>query len=139
MIMKITTVLIVSELFFLSVSTMSTIPCLVNLLNDSSDDPVECDFNFLGKSPYYDDDSFINLLEKEKSRLTILSMNCQSYNAKKDEFLLMLNQFNTTNSCGIGVICLQESWITADNDVFVNVPNYFSILKHCSALHTVDC
>ena len=112
---------------------MSTTPCLVNLLNDSRDDPTESNFNFLGASPHYDDDTFREFLVNDTHRLNVLSMNCQSLKAKMDEILLMINQFNCTHSSGIGILCLQETWISDKNDFMLDIPNYTHVLKYCSA------
>ena len=66
-------------------------------------------FNFLGSSPYFDDDGFIKHISFDKKRFTIFSTNIQSLHAKSDELLLLIAKYNSGHHA-IDVICLQETW-----------------------------
>ena len=45
----------------------------------------------------------------------ILSLNCQSINAKIYNLKLLLNQY-TDSECEFHAICLQETWLAEDSD-----------------------
>ena len=107
---------------------------LVDVLNSSCEESnIDSNFDFLGKSEYYDDDNFIKFLVEEQSNLVVLGMNCQSLRAKQDELLVILDQYNSsTNGCAISVICLQETWISHECDPVIDIPNYNYVLRGSS-------
>ena len=57
------------------------------------------------------------------NRLCILSLNCQSINAKYEKLKLFLDDVNTQNP--IYVICIQESWAHEEMDIqYFSLPSY---------------
>ena len=59
-------------------------------------------------SKYYGDTEFEHALQQCNSKISMLSINCQSINAKFDKLKLFLDDVNTKNK--ISVICVQETW-----------------------------
>ena len=105
---------------------------LIHLLdkNDSEDNN---EAHVIKLSPYYGETDFSKLLV-HKAGFSILSLNIQSVNAKFDEFQLFVNRMNLTNP--ISVICLQECWLSAmDNVTMFNLDGYelFSQPNQCCA------
>ena len=64
-------------------------------------------------SPYYNHDSLIEHLTKNNNSFKVLSLNCQSLNAKIDNISILISQLNDHNIT-IDAICLQETWLTDD-------------------------
>jgi hypothetical protein len=60
-------------------------------------------------SPYFDHDSLITHLKKQDGSLKILSLNCQSLNAKIDEIKILLHELINHN-ISLDILCLQETW-----------------------------
>ena len=120
---------------YLPLIHMITTPPLVDMLNQSCAGPNDGNFDFLGTSPYYDDVTFMEHLKISKSGMVILSMNCQSLRAKYDELLLLISEYNNENSCGISVICLQETWAANNSDAQFEfaIPNYDCVFRGGSA------
>ena len=59
--------------------------------------------------------------------MNILSMNCQSLHAKFDYVGLLIDKFKN-NNCALQVVCLQESWFSADTDLSLYmIPGYHLI------------
>ena len=65
-------------------------------------------------SPYYSEADFQNAL-KLNNTLSLISLNCQSINAKFDEVQLFTDRINKPGS--FGILCLQES-INEDFSLF---------------------
>lgn len=112
----------------------------------------------ISKSPYYCLEDITKYLHDNKTKLTILSLNIQSLNAKFDKFISILQHLHLEQQ-SFDIICLQETWL-ADNSPIDNftIPNYtllhqgfnplcsrhgglifyikdgipFKILKHCN-------
>ena len=64
-----------------------------------------------------------------------MSLNCQSINAKFDEFRLFMNGINTVEE--IGVVCLQETWTSETEDInLFHIPNYKLFHKGKKMLQT---
>ena len=68
----------------------------------------------LKHSSYIDDDELIETQNERKS-FTILSLNCQSLNAKIDEIKILVEtlKYNQSFFCAI---CLQETWLSDRSD-----------------------
>ena len=65
-----------------------------------------------------------------------MSLNCQSINAKIDEFRLFLNRINKVEE--IGMVCQQETWTSETKDISLfHIPDYKlfykgrKCCKHC--------
>ena len=80
------------------------------LSDDDSSDAI--DINIIKHSPYYSESDF-HILRFRKGSLSILSLNCQSINAKFDELQLFMDGINRIEE--VSVLCLQETW-TSDRD-----------------------
>ena len=62
----------------------------------------------------------------------MISLNCQSLNAKFDELKLFIERINENNP--IGIVALRETWLSEDNSVapfFLDDCHLVSIGKHC--------
>ena len=80
-------------------------------------------------SSYYGDAEFEHALQQYNSKISILSINCQSLNAKFDKFKLFLDDVNTKNQ--ISVICVQETWNHEGTDTnCFSLPNYTFIIAN---------
>ena len=81
---------------------------LLDLLGEQSDD--ECINQIISDSPYVDPSEPPNT----NGKLSIMSLNCQSINAKIDGLRVFVEQCES-NQCQLGVICLQETWLNRNN------------------------
>ena len=95
---------------------------LTHLLDAISPD-MDNEIDLVQSSKYYDDENFQVELNGINSRLCILSLNCQSINAKYEKLKLFLDDVNTRNP--ISVICIQESWAHEEIDI-----KYFSLANY---------
>ena len=99
-------------------------------LGDSNIEPT-----LLENSSYINNLEFKDLLKEKSKNLKILSLNCQSLNAKFELLKIYLDYFNESNDI-IDAICLQETWLTEDSDLsLLKLPGYNLISKgrSCSA------
>ena len=90
--------------------------------------------NILEHSWYFDIDAMINTLDG-KSGFKILSLNCQSLNAKINQLRMYISIFLEKNLI-FDAICLQESWLSGNEITSdLSIPNYtlLSQGKSCSA------
>ena len=95
----------------------------------------ENDPTILQHSPYLKNNDFIKILKEKENSFKIISLNCQSLNAKFEMLRTYVNSFNDSNS-KLDAICLQETWLTADADLsLLQLPGYNLISqgKSCSA------
>ena len=101
-----------------------------NHVNTESDEDAPIIFQH---SPYYNTDVAIDILRNKKNVFSILSINCQSINAKIDQLRIYLKNFEPFS---FSAICLQETWLTADADTsMLQIEGYTLISKgrSCSA------
>ena len=62
-------------------------------------------------SKYYNDVDFKNVLHNANSKISMLSLNCQSINAKFVKLNFFLGDVNKDHPISvISLICIQESW-----------------------------
>ena len=95
---------------------------LSHLLDTISPD-MEDESNIIEQSKYFDDADFKDALQQYNKNVSILSLNCQSINAKYDKLKLFLDEVNTYNP--ISIICIQESWCQDEIDIkCFSLPNY---------------
>ena len=78
---------------------------------DNENEPV-----LLQNSPYIDNVEFKDLLRELPNSFKILSLNCQSLNAKFQMLKTYLDQYNNPSNV-IDAICLQETWLAAGSDL----------------------
>ena len=89
---------------------------LCQLLNNNDDNGHPDDEpNIVQMSSYYDDDSLNNLFKDKGNSFCILSLNCQSVNAKFDQLNIKVQQLKS-NGYEFSAICLQETWLSSDSD-----------------------
>ena len=89
---------------------------LCQLLNNNDDNDHQDDEpNIMQISSYYDDDSLNNLFKDKVNSFSILSLNCQSINAKFDQLNIKVQQLKS-NGYKFSAICLQETWLSSDSD-----------------------
>ena len=78
-------------------------------------------------SPYYSHEMFVETLLNKKDDFCILSLNCQSLNAKFDKLSLLIEELRQGNF-EFSVICLQETWLRDEADLsLLQIPNYTCI------------
>ena len=77
-------------------------------------------------SNYYDIEGMSEFLLSNKDKLSILSLNIQSLNAKFDNLNLILRELQN-KELEFSFICLQETWLTKDSDTSIfEIENYNS-------------
>lgn len=89
----------------------------------------------LKQSCYYDNNEFIELLQLKKNVVKLISLNCQSLNAKIDDIRIFIEMLKS-HSCNLDILCLQETWLSASSDVsHLQIEGYTLITrgKSCSA------
>ena len=93
---------------------------LTHLLN--GDDHEDCgDMEMITHSPYFTESDF-HKLHSHKGNLNTEYL-CQSIHAKFDEFRLFISRINKFSP--IGAICLQETWTSMEDDIYMyQLPNY---------------
>ena len=94
-----------------------------------TDDPV-----IFQHSPYYDKAGFHEILKNCGNSFKILSLNCQSLNAKLEQLKIYVETYN--NDACIDILCLQETWLTAASDLSqFQIPGYDLIVssKSCTS------
>ena len=95
---------------------------LVHLL-DAISPQEENEADIIEHSKYYDDIDFNNALQSYNSKISMLSLNCQSISAKFDKLQLFLDDVNNQNP--ISVKCIQETWGHEGIQInYFSLPNY---------------
>ena len=75
-------------------------------------------------SLYYDMDGMVNFLECRRNYFSVLSLNIQSLNSKFNELVGFIQILNN-KSLHFDVICLQESWLSDEDDYkMFEISNY---------------
>ena len=85
-------------------------------------------------SPYYTPDTAVTVLSEYSDSFTILTLNCQSLNAKFDELMLLIHRLEE-NHFEFSAICLQETWLREDSDLSMYLINNYHCIsqgKSCS-------
>ena len=86
-------------------------------------------------SPYYTESEFIEIMENQNQSFKLLSLNCQSLNAKFNELSIYL-EFYRSNNIIFDCICLQETWLSDDSDTSLLKLDGYNLItkaKQCSA------
>ena len=83
----------------------------------NGEDNTDCDdINVIKHSPYFtESDFYMYKLHSSKGSFSVMSLNCQSINAKFNEFQLFINRINKFNP--IGAIYMQEAWTSGSDDI----------------------
>ena len=87
--------------------------CLQPLRSNADDENNEP--NLYDSSFYYDTDLLKQILDTKKETFNILSLNCQSINAKFDQLKLLLRMLGQDDN-SFDAICLQESWLSDNSN-----------------------
>ena len=120
---------------FIDDDGLSKFTSLTHLLNNDNNTDAG-DIELIKHSPYFSETDF-QRLQFGKGRLSIMSLNSQSVNAKFDELRLFINRINTVEE--IGVVCLQETWTSENEDIrLFQLPNYKLFHKGKNVAITVD-
>ena len=77
---------------------------------------------------YFTDEELINKIKNKQNTFVVLSLNCQSLNAKMDQINMKLENFRN-NSCEIGAICLQETWLSNDSNISLLQIDGFTLIS----------
>ena len=115
---------------FIDDKGLSESTSLTHLLSDD-DSSDTIDMNIIKHSPYYSESDFHNL-QFRKGSLSILSLNCQSINAKFDELQLFMDRINRIEE--VSVLCLQETWTSDKDDISLFQLSHYKLLhrgKQC--------
>jgi exonuclease III len=110
---------------------------LLDIIQQESEENFEDGMpEFFIHSPYYSNEEAIQVLCNNKNVFKLLSLNCQSLCAKFDQLQIYLNYYSN-NKCPFPVICLQETWLSADHDITqLQLEGYKFIYKpKLSSLH----
>ena len=93
------------------------------ILNHVSEDEPS-DILSLPKSFFVDIDNLVLYLKNISGKFSILTLNCQSLNAKHSQIALLMEHLKN-NNVSISALCLQETWSHErdDMDIF-NLPGY---------------
>ena len=85
---------------------------------------IENETNLLKHSKYYNDVDFKSVLHNaSSSKISMLSLNCQSINAKFDKLKIFLDDVNKGHP--IAAICIQESGGHEEMEMsYFSLPNY---------------
>ena len=108
---------------------------LQHIFEEQQDDNSDNIPDMLNPSLYYSNENAIDTLTLKNDAISVLSLNCQSLNAKIDELRSYITMFQTQNY-QFSVICLQETWLDERADVnLLQIPGYNLIThsKICSA------
>ena len=87
-------------------------------------------------SSYHDDDSLNTLFNIKADSFSILSLNCQSLNAKFDQLINITVQQLRSEGHEFKVICLQETWLSDDSETALFQIQGYNLVQHgkqCSA------
>ena len=85
-------------------------------------------------SPYYTLHNIGNILSEHKNKFSVISLNCQSINAKYDSLLILIKELRDFNF-KFSAICLQESWLDDKTDLSVFQIEHYNCIskpKYCS-------
>ena len=107
---------------------MPNFDSLLDLLGNEGNENPEIPEVFQS-SPYYDFDGFIEVSKSKKKVFSLITLNCQSLNAKFTELNLFLQEI-INSSCHIDALCLQETWLSDNSDTSLfDIDGYTLISK----------
>lgn len=114
---------------------MATQESLLDLVLNERDDADEEAPSLLQNSPYYDENGLIEILKSKQNIFSLITLNCQSLNAKYDQIKLFIELLKNS-STNVSAICIQETWLSDASDAaLLQLENYNFISrgKSCSA------
>ena len=89
---------------------------LVNIINPNLDENENNEPILISHSSYYDHDSLISTLTRNKNQFSILSTNIQCISAKFDELKIFIETLKQSN-LEFSAICIQETWLAEGADI----------------------
>ena len=91
---------------------------------------IENETNLLEHSKYYNDVDFKSVTyNASSSKISMLSLNCQSINAKFDKLKIFLDDVNKGQP--IAAICIHESWGNEEMEMsYLSLPNYSIVFEN---------
>ena len=112
------------------------LPSLLDIVNDDDEMINEEEYPIIfEESHYFDTHSSMETLKNKDNKFSILTLNCQSINAKFSDLQIYIQSFYDFG-CSFSAICLQETWLAEDADVsLLQLPGYNLISRgmSCSA------
>ena len=99
-----------------------------NHFNNKEDNPENIN---LSLSLYHTHDSMVATLLENIYELSILSLNCQSLNAKFDDILLLVEELRQPHS-EFSIICLQETW----QDQKIDISSFY--IQNCNCISEAE-
>ena len=118
-----------------SSSFLNSLSSLNQIHKEGNNDEQHTEPDLFGHSPYLDDSDLITKTQFISDKFSILSLNCQSLNAKIDHIKAKLKYFRQ-NKITFSAICLQETWLGQNSDTcLLEIDDYtlISQYKTCSA------
>ena len=114
--------------------------CLNNILRSTNDETNESDsLPIMKTSSYYDTDHFKSLVNTKINSFGILSTNIQSINAKFNELAAFVQELHLINYA-FSIICIQESWLTEQDDLsHIQLEDCISLGKNSSTKGGLIC
>lgn len=106
----------------------------VDLMSTDMDDEDEGVPNLFEISPYYSTEDAIQILKSKLDTLKLLSLNCQSIQAKFSQLQIYLKNFENSE-CPFSIICVQETWLSEEHDISLiqlNGYNFIHKTRTCS-------
>ena len=103
----------------------------IMLFTDRENDEPE----LIQTSNYFDNANLSIEMSTKMHSFNMLSLNCQSINAKIDELKIKIKQWKAIN-CQFSAICLQETWLSGTADTSLLQIDGYTIIykgKTCSA------
>ena len=102
---------------------------LTHIVQEEHSD-IDDSFRFV-QSNYYTHDDFVTTAANFMEHFSVLTLNCQSLNAKFDSLTLLIEELREQNF-QFSAICLQETWLDNDLSLF-QIENYTLIAqgRHC--------
>ena len=88
------------------------------------DPEFEDELNIIEQTKYYSNNGFKTIVDKTKSGIQILNLNCGGLPSKLNRFKMLLSSFNDILS-PVSVITIQETQFTHNTDLsFYELPHY---------------
>ena len=118
-----------------SLNFLDSLPSLNEVIKELNNEELYNEPDLIGHSPYLDDHDFISQSRFLSDKFTILSLNCQSLNAKIDDIKAKLYYFGQ-HDIHFSVICHQETWLDENSDTCSLELDYYTLIsqsKSCSA------
>ena len=98
---------------------------LLDLINEQAYDDEDEAPTIFQHSPYYDEEGIKQISLSNPNSFKILSLNCQSLQAKFDQIKLYIEN----SLSNVHAICLQETWLNCDSDTSLLQLNGYNLIS----------